>query len=274
MISDFRKIDPRMSRILLIEAGPRLLPNMPDQLSNKTFDLLQNLGVEIFLNSPVSEITEKYIIAGGIKLYCRTVIWSAGIVGSPLGDTIGVPTGQNKKVIVSGDLSVPGFPEIFVAGDLASVSDKSGKQVPALAPAAIQEGRHPAGNILRLIYKRPTVEFNYSDKDTLATMGRSAAVADLGILKLSGTIAWVIWLSTHIFFLIGFRNRFIVFIQWAWAYVTFHSYSRLITYPWKAWEPGLPDRQLPGFSGCPCDRTISRNQNSDLTEIKDLGGQL
>jgi NADH:ubiquinone reductase (H+-translocating) len=272
MISDFRKIDPRMSRILLIEAGPRLLPNMSDQLSNKTFNLLKNLGVEIFLNSPVSEITENHIIAGGIKLYCRTVIWSAGVVGSPLGETIGVSIDKNKKVIVGGDLSVPGHPEIFIAGDLALFKDTYGKLVPALAPAAIQEGRHAAGNILRLIDKRPTAEFKYSDKGTLATIGRSAAVADLGRLKLSGTVAWIMWLFIHIFFLIGFRNRFIVIIQWAWAYMTFHSYSRLITYPWKAWQPGLPDRQLPGFPGCPCDRT--RNKNPDLTDIKDLGEQL
>ncbi len=273
MISDFRKIDPRMSRILLIEAGPRLLPNMPDQLSKKTIDLLQDLGVEIFLNSPVSEITETHIIAGGKKLYCRTVIWSAGVVGSPLGETIGVSIDKNKKVIVGGDLSVPGRPEIFIAGDLASFKDSSGKPVPALAPAAIQEGRHVAVNILRLIDKRPTVEFKYSDKGTLATIGRSAAVADLGRLKLSGTFAWLIWLFTHIFFLIGFRNRFIVIIQWAWAYVTFHSYSRLITYPWKAWEPGLPDRQLPGFAGCPCNRALSKDQNPDLMRINDTGGQ-
>jgi hypothetical protein len=125
-----------------------------------------------------------------------------------------------------------------------------------------------------VIHKRPTSDFKYSDKGTLATIGRSAAVADLGRLKLSGTIAWIIWLFTHIFFLIGFRNRFIVIIQWAWSYMTFHSYSRLITYPWKAWKPGLPDKQLPGFSGCPCDKAISRNQDLDLINVKDMGNNL
>lgn len=271
MISDFRRINPRNSRIVLIEAGPRLLPGMPEQLSEKTFDLLRNLGVEIFLNSPVSEITENHIISGGKKLDCRTVIWSAGVMGSPLGGTIGAPIDQDKKVIVKGDLSVPGYPEIFIAGDLASVNDKYGKHVPGMAPAAIQEGRHAAANILRLINKRPTIDFKYSDKGALATIGRSAAVADLGRVRLSGTIAWIIWLFTHIFFLIGFRNRFIVIIQWAWSYITFHSYSRLITYPWKAWEPGLPDKQLPVFSGCPCDKTISRNQDLDLINVKSIG---
>jgi NADH:ubiquinone reductase (H+-translocating) len=244
---------------LLIEAGPRLLPNMPDQLSEKTFELLQNLGVDILLNSPVSEITEDHIVAGGIKLPCRTVVWSAGTAGSPLGGTIGVPLDKNNKVIVEKDLSVPGYPDVFVVGDLASLKD-----IPGTAPAAIQEGRHAAGNILRLINKRPAIEFKYADRGTLATIGRSAAVADLGSLKLSGFFAWIIWLFTHIFFLIGFRNRFIVVIQWAWAYITFHSYSRLITYPWKPWEPGLPDKQLPGFIGCPCDKAAAREEPLNL----------
>jgi NADH dehydrogenase len=254
MVSDFRKIDPRQSKILLIEAGPRLLPNMPEQLSKKALELLQDLGVEILLNTAVSEITENYIMAGGRKVPARTIIWSAGVVGSTLGKTIGSPTHRNGKVIVNEDLSIPGYPEIFVVGDLASVKQVSGKPVPGLAPAAIQEGRRAARNILRLLRGKPTCEFRYSDKGTLATIGRSAAVADLGRLKLSGFLAWIIWLSTHIFFLIGFRNRLIVFIQWAWAYITFQSYSRLITYPWKPWAPGVPDKQLPEFQGCPCKR--------------------
>jgi NADH dehydrogenase len=254
MVSDFRKIDPRQSKILLIEAGPRLLPNMPEQLSKKALELLQDLGVEILLNTAVSEITENYVMAGGRKFPARTIIWSAGVVGSALGKTIGSPTHKNGKVIVNEDLSIPGYPEIFVVGDLASVKQVSGKPVPGLAPAAIQEGGHAARNILQLLSGKPTGEFRYSDKGTLATIGRSAAVADLGGLKLSGFLAWIIWLSTHIFFLIGFRNRLIVFIQWAWAYLTFQSYSRLITYPWKPWAPGVPDKQLPEFQGCPCKR--------------------
>jgi NADH dehydrogenase len=261
MVSDFRKIDPRKSKILLIEAGPRLLPNMPEQLSKKAFELLQNLGVEIFLDTPVSEITENYIIAGGRKFPTRTVIWSAGVVGSALGETIGTSTERDGKVIVNGDLSVPGYPEVFVVGDLASVKQISGRPVPGLAPAAIQEGHHAARNILRLLRGKRTLVFKYSHKGTLATIGRSAAVADLGRLKLSGFLAWIIWLFTHIFFLIGFRNRFIVLIQWAWAYMTFHSYSRLITYPWKSWAPGLPDKQLPKFPGCPCEGGFQKIKN-------------
>jgi NADH dehydrogenase len=268
MASDFRRIDTRKSKILLIEAGPRLLPNMPEQLSEKAKASLQDLGVEIFLNTAVTEITENYIIANGRKFATRTTIWSAGVVGSALGETIGTSTLRDGKVIVNNDLSAPGYPEVFVVGDLASVRQISGKPVPGLAPAAIQEGRHAARNILRLIGGKSTSVFQYSDKGTLATIGRSAAVAHLGRLRLSGSLAWIIWLFTHIFFLIGFRNRFIVFIQWAWAYMTFHSYSRLITYPWKSWAPGLPDKQLPQFQGCPC--------KNDFQEIKngkqDKGG--
>jgi NADH:ubiquinone reductase (H+-translocating) len=250
MISDFRKIDPSSSRVVLIEAGPRLLPNMPDQLSGRTFKLLKNLGVEILLNSPVTEITENHVVAGGQTLPARTVIWAAGISGSPLGATTGAATDRNGRVAVNKDLSVPGYPDVFIAGDMAAVVD-----VPLLAPAAIQEGRHAAMNIMRLMNKQPTVDFKYYDKGALATIGRSAAVADFGRLKFSGAFAWLIWLFVHIVFLIGFRNRFFVLIQWAWSYLTFHRYSRLITYPWKSWEPGLPDKQLPKFMGCPCDET-------------------
>jgi NADH dehydrogenase len=259
MVSDFRNIDPGKSRILLIEAGPRLLPNMPKQLSKKTFELLKNLSVEIFLNTPVTEIADSHIIAGGQKFSASTVIWAAGVEGSPLGETIGSAIEANGKVIVNRDLSVPGYQEVFVTGDLASVMDVSGKPVPGMAPAATQEGRYAARNILRLIGGKPALPFKYFDKGSLATIGRSAAVADLGRLKLSGFFAWIIWIFTHIFFLIGFRNRFIVLIQWAWAYITFHSYSRLITYPWKSWEPGLPDKQMPKFSGCPCEKALSKN---------------
>ena len=268
MISDFRKIDPSKSRIVLIEAGPRLLPNMPDELSWRTFELLKNLGVEIFLNSPVTEITENHIIAGGQKLDARTVIWAAGIAGSPLGAAIGATTDRNGRVKVDKDLSVPGYPDVFVAGDLAAVVDEAGNGVPLQAPAAIQEGRHAAMNIMRLIDKQPTLDFRYHDKGALATIGRSAAVADLGRLKFSGAFAWFIWLFVHIFFLIGFRNRFFVLIQWAWSYFTFHRYSRLISYPWKSWEPGLPDKQLPGFMGCPCDEGLCQSKQEKNLRLK------
>ena len=248
MRSDFRKINPLESRILLIEAGPRLLPNMDKKLSEKTRALLAGMGVEIYLNSPVSEITDNYVVAGDNKFLTKTVIWSAGIKASPLGEALGIAVEKNGKVIVNRDLSIPGHPEVFAAGDLASVKDDSGRFVPALAPAAVQEGAHAAGNIMRLIMGQKTKGFKYNDKGCMATIGRSAAVAEIKNLKISGFPAWITWLFIHIFFLIGFRNRFIVLFQWMWAYFTYHSYSRLITYPWKPWKPGLPDRQRDLFS--------------------------
>ncbi len=263
LASDFRKIDPRQARILLMEAGPRLLPGMSERLSKNALESLQKLGVEVFLNAPVSEIAEDHIIAGGRKFSVRTVIWSAGVHGSALAETFETSLDKDGKVLVNKDLSIPGCPEVFVVGDLAAVKQLSGRAVPGLAPAAMQEGRHAAENIIRLIHGKATNTFQYVDKGVLATIGRSKAVAEVGHLKLTGISARFIWLFTHIFFLIGFRNRIIVLIQWAWAYMTFHSYSRLITYPWKSWSPGLPDKQIPEYPGCPCQRRFSERRNSD-----------
>jgi NADH:ubiquinone reductase (H+-translocating) len=263
MVSDFRKIDPRQAKILLMEAGPRILPNMDEQLSKSALESLRKLGVEVFLNTPVTEIAEDHVMAGGRKFPARTIIWSAGVAGSAIAETLGAPLDKDGKVLVNGDLSIPGHHEVFVVGDLAAITQPSGKPVPGLAPAAIQQGRHAAKNIMRLIHGKATIRFQYIDKGILATIGRSKAVAEVGRLKLSGMPAWLIWLFAHILFLIGFRNRMIVLIQWAWAYMTFHSYSRLITYPWRSWSPGLPDKQVPQYPGCPCQRRVSQKQNSD-----------
>ena len=264
LASDFRKIDPRQARILLLEGGPRLLPNMSEGLSRKAMESLRRLGVEVFLNTPVSEIADDHVVAGGKKFPVRTAIWSAGVRGSALGQTLGTLLDKNGKVLVNDDLSVYGHPEVFVVGDLASVRQPSGNPVPGLAPAAIQEGRHASLNVLRMLKGDATKPFRYVDKGTLATMGRSKAVAEVGRFGFSGFLAWIIWLATHIFFLIGFRNRLFVLLQWAWAYVTFHSYSRLITYPWASWTPGLPDKQLPLFPGCPCENGIHPNECSHI----------
>lgn len=268
LVSDFRKIDPRQARILLLEAGPRLLPNMREDLSRKALKSLRGLGVEVFLNTPVSEIADDHVVAGGKKFSVRTVIWSAGVRGSALGETLGTPLDKNGRVQVKDDLSVYGHPEVFVVGDLASVMQPSGKPVPGLAPAAIQEGRLASLNVLRMLKGSGTKTFRYVDKGTLATIGRSKAVAETGRLGFSGFPAWIIWLATHIFFLIGFRNRLLVLIQWAWAYVTFHSYSRLITYPWAPWTPDLPDKQLPEFPGCPCEKGIFAGPGSARSPVE------
>jgi NADH dehydrogenase len=256
LVSDFRRIDPLKARILLLEAGPRLLPALSEKLARKAMESLRGLGVEVLLNAPVTDIAHDHIVAAGREYRVRTVIWSAGVRGSALAETLGTPLGRSGKVLVNEDLSLQGHPEVFVVGDLASVAQLSGRPVPALAPAAIQEGRHASLNVLRMLKGMTTKPFRYVDKGTLATIGRSKAVAELGRFEFSGFPAWIVWLGAHIFFLIGFRNRVFVLLQWAWAYVTYHSYSRLITYPWASWTPGLPDRQLPEFPGCPCERGI------------------
>ena len=263
MLSDFRKIDPRRARILLLEAGPRLLPNMDARLSECALSFLHKMGVEVHLNTAVSEISKDFVVTDNKKFSVHTAIWSAGVRGSALGGFLETPLDRNGKVLVNEDLSVPNCPQVFVVGDLASFKQPSGKPVPGVAPAAIQQGEHAAKNILQMINGKPTEKFQYVDKGNLATIGRSKAVAELGRLKFSGFPAWVIWLCTHIFFLIGFRNRFVVLIQWAWAYMTFHSYSRLITYPWKPWSPGLPDQQIPEPSRCSKQTDADKGERLD-----------
>lgn len=167
-------------------------------------------------------------MVGEERIVARTVLWAAGTGGSDLGRSLGARTTRSGRVIVEPDLSLPGHPEVFVVGDLAAV-DQGGGLVPPLAPAAIQEGRHAARNILRAMRGERSLPFRYVDKGTLATVGRAAGVADLGRLKLWGFPAWVAWLFVHIFFLIGFRNRFVVLFQWAWAYLTYERGARLVT---------------------------------------------
>ncbi|MGA9724827.1 MAG: NAD(P)/FAD-dependent oxidoreductase [Candidatus Binatus sp.] len=227
---DFRKIDPGRARIVLIEAGPKVLPAMSPQASASARRQLERLGVEVITDSPVTAIDDRGVVHGGARLDSRTVIWAAGVAASPLGKTLGkdVKVDRAGRVIVNQDLSVPGVDGVFVIGDLASISS-DGKPVPGLSPAALQEGRHAAKNIVRLIRGEPTIPFHYRDKGTLATIGKAAAVADIAGLHLSGVIAWLMWLFVHIFFLIGFRNRFIVIIEWALTYVRNDRGARLIT---------------------------------------------
>jgi NADH:ubiquinone reductase (H+-translocating) len=229
---DFRRIDPSRARIVLIEAGPKVLPAMSPESSVSARRQLERLGVEIITDSPVTAIDDRGVTHGGIRLESRTAIWAAGVAASPMGkalaDTTNAKLDRAGRVIVNQDLSVPGADGVFVIGDLASiVSD--GKQVPGLSPAAMQEGRHAAQNIMHIISREPTLPFHYLDKGTLATIGRARAVGDIGRLKVSGLIAWLMWIFVHIFFLIGFRNRFIVMVEWAWTYIRNERGARLIT---------------------------------------------
>ena len=230
LMRDFRKIDPGKARIVLIEAGPKVLPAMSPESSVSARRQLERLGVEVITDSPVTLVDDRGVTHGGIRLESRTVIWAAGVAASPLGKALGADVKLDRagRVIVNQDLSVPGTDDVFVIGDLASISS-GGKLVPGLSPAALQEGRHAAKNIVRLIRGEPTLPFHYRDKGTLATIGKAAAVADIAGLHLSGLVAWLMWLFVHIFFLIGFRNRFIVIVEWAWTYLRNDRGSRLIT---------------------------------------------
>ena len=229
---DFRKIDPGRARIVLIEAGPKVLPAMSPESSASARRQLERLGVEVITDSPVTEVDDRGLTHGGKRLDSRTVLWAAGVAASPLGKALAaaadLKVDRTGRVIVNQDLSVPGAGGVFVIGDLASISS-DGKPVPGLAPAATQEGRHAAKNIMRSIRAKPTIPFHYRDKGTLATIGKAAAVADIAGLHVSGLVAWLMWLFVHIFFLIGFRNRFIVIVEWAWTYMRNDRGARLIT---------------------------------------------
>jgi len=229
---DFRRIDPTQARVLLVEGGPRVLAAYPPDLSEKARLMLTTLGVEVRLSAKVTAIDDQGVSletdGRSERIAARTTLWGAGVKASPLGKSIGAPLDRAGRVRVTPHLTVPGHEELFVIGDLAAV-DNDGKQVPGVAGAAIQGGQHAAEMILRHLRGETPSPFHYVDKGTLATIGRASAVAVFGKLKLSGFIAWAAWLFIHILLLIGFRNRIMVFVQWAWAYVTFQRGARLIT---------------------------------------------
>ncbi|HYS54498.1 MAG TPA: NAD(P)/FAD-dependent oxidoreductase [Thermoanaerobaculia bacterium] len=224
MIRDFRRINPSSARVILIEGTDRVLPPYPPDLSKKAADQLRNLGVEVITGGMVTNVDDHSVSVGEMRIPTRTVLWAAGVQASPLARTLGAPLDRAGRVTVNPDLTVPGHPEVFVIGDLAAVD-----KVPGVAPAAIQEGKHAAKNIVLAMAGKPMRPFHYWDKGSLATIGRAAAVADLGRFHISGFAAWFSWLAIHIFFLIGFRNRVLVILQWAWAYLTYQRGARLIT---------------------------------------------
>ncbi|HET7874101.1 MAG TPA: NAD(P)/FAD-dependent oxidoreductase [Methylomirabilota bacterium] len=230
---DFRVIDPTQARIILLEGGPRVLPSFPEGLSVAAEVALRRLGVEVRTNAQVTRITPDAVWIGGQQIRSRAVLWAAGVAGSPLARSLGVPLDRAGRVIAEPDLSIPGYPEAFVIGDLAAFTHQTGQPLPGLAPVAIQQGRAVAENVWRRLRGRPTRPFRYVDRGSMATIGRAKAVAVLGRLSLSGLPAWLAWLLVHIMFLIGFRNRFLVLFQWAWAYFTYQRGARLITGPWR-----------------------------------------
>ena len=226
---EFRKIDPRMTRILLLEAGPRVLPAYTPDLSANAQKQLEGLGVEVRTSQAVTRIEPGEVWTGDTKIPAQVVLWAAGVAASPAGKQLGVPVDRAGRVLVEPDLSVPGHSEVFVIGDLAALKDETGKWLPGVAPVAIQQGEWVAKMIARDLEHQPRRGFHYRDKGSLATIGRAAAVAQIGRLRLTGYPAWLAWLFIHIMFLIGFRNRLIVMIQWAWSYLTYERGARLIT---------------------------------------------
>ena len=231
---DFRLIDPTEARIILLEGGSRILPAFPAALSRNAEDALRHLGVEVRTDAVVTRVTPDAVWVGGEQIRARTVLWAAGVAAAPLARTLGAPLGRAGHVLVEPDLSIPGHPAAFAIGDMCAFVHQTGAPLPGVAPVAIQQGRAAARNVVRRLRGQPTRPFRYVDRGSMATIGRAAAVAVVGRLTLSGYIAWLAWLFVHILFLIGFRNRFLVLFEWAWAYVTWHRGARLITGPWKS----------------------------------------
>jgi len=226
--TDFRSIDPASARVALIEAGPRILPAFAPALSEEAARELAGLGVEVITGAAATSVDATGVSLGERRLQARNVLWAAGVAASPIAGSLGIALDRAGRVPVAPDLTLPGHPEVFVIGDLAALR-QDGKPVPGVAPAAKQMGRHAARNILRAVRGLPHAPFRYRDAGSLATIGRAAAVAEFGRLKLSGFIAWLAWLLVHIYFLIGFRNRLLVMLQWAWLYLRHDSGARLIT---------------------------------------------
>jgi NADH dehydrogenase len=229
MPREFRAIDTTTAQIILLEAGPRVLPTYPEDLSQKALEQLTRLGVDVRTSALVTKVEDAGVRVGEVTIPAENVFWAAGVAASPLGASLGVPVDRAGRVLVEPDCSVPGHPEIFVIGDLMHL-EQDGKLLPGVAQTAMQSGTNTARNIIRDLRNQSRVPFRYFDKGNLATIGRAAAVAELrGGLHLSGFPAWFIWVFVHILYLIGFRNRIVVMLQWAWAYLMYQRGARLIT---------------------------------------------
>jgi NADH:ubiquinone reductase (H+-translocating) len=229
LTSDFRHIDPSKARIILVEAVNDVLTGYAPELRRKAGARLRRMGVELRFGKPVSLIDEEGVTVGGERILSHCVIWAAGIAASPLARTLGAPLDRAGRVIVKDDLTVPGAQQVFVLGDLASAKTESGKPIPGVAQPAIQGGKHAALCIMRMMRGEPPVRFHYFDKGSLATIGRAAAVAEIGPLKTEGFFAWLLWLFIHVLYLITFRNRLAVLGGWAWSYLRSERGARLIT---------------------------------------------
>lgn len=226
---EFDNIEPESARIILLEGGPTILPAFPASLRDFARRTLRTLGVEVWENASVTAIAPDVVTVGTDPLRAHTILWAAGVAASPIARTLGVALDRAGRVVVEPDLSVPGRPEIFVAGDSASFTHQTGQPLPGVAQVAKQQGAHAARNVWRRIEGVPTEPFHYRDPGNMATIGRAAAIADFGWLRVSGFLGWLLWLFVHVLFLIGFRNRLSVMLQWGTAYATYQRSVRLIT---------------------------------------------
>ena len=226
---DFRHFDPGSARIILVEGGPAILAAFPQTLRDAARSHLASLGVDVRTGTIVTGVADGRVETGRTPIEAATVLWAAGVAASPVGATLGVPVDRAGRVLVQPDLTIAGHPEIFVIGDLASFTGPDGKPLPGVAQVAIQMGRHAARNISRALDRQPPRAFVYRNLGNMATIGRASAIADFGWLRLKGWIAWLAWLFVHIMNLIGFRNRIVVLVQWAWAYFSYQRAIRLIT---------------------------------------------
>ena len=226
---DFRHIDPGEATVMLLEGGPRLLPSYPESLSTQAKQKLRRLGVEVRTETLVTDIRPGSVNAAGWVIPTQTVIWAAGNTASPILQSLGAPLDRMGRAIVEPDCTIPGHPEVFVLGDAAAFNHQEGGTLPGICPVAIQMGEYTASVIEGDLAHRPRRAFSYWDKGQLAVIGRGQAVADIWKLHFGGFLAWMVWIFVHVFFLIGFRNRVLVLLQWAWSYVTYSRGARLIT---------------------------------------------
>jgi NADH dehydrogenase len=225
---DFRRIDPAHARVILVEAGPRILPSFSEDMAKRAMRDLETLGVQVWTSSAVTGVDESSVKVGGERIAAHTTLWAAGVQASPLATALGAPLDRAGRVEVAADLSLPRHPEVFVIGDLAHVVGDDGRTLPGLAPVAMQQGRFVARAIFADLGGRPRGSFRYKDRGQMATIGRSRAIVQMQRLHFGGFAAWLTWLLVHIYFLVGFRNRLFVVISWAWSYLTYGRGARLI----------------------------------------------
>jgi NADH dehydrogenase len=225
---DFRNINPRLARVILVEAGARILPMFSERLANRAARDLEKLGVQIWTSTVVTGVDADGVAMGTERVQAATVLWAAGTEASELGQASRMPVDGRGRVIVDSDLSIAGHPHVFVAGDQSSFSHQFGNPLPGTAPVALQQGRFIGKTVLREIEGKPRTQFQYIDKGQMATIGRSRAIVEIGRFKITGWFAWVTWLFVHIYYLTGFKNRMFVVLQWAWSFLTFRRGARLI----------------------------------------------